>query len=478
MTTWSDRTTYQGKRVNQGTAQIMRAANKMVRTAHFGGETSDITMVQGGYNAGGVSASAGTHDGGGAFDLTPHNWRQRGKVFRILGVAAWHRPYLAHVWGEHIHAIVCGDGTASRGALAQVSAYYRGRSGLANNGADTDWRPTDLPILFRLDGDLRDRYARKACQLYDEPAATRQRQSVAVGDKITGVVAVVNVDGRYWFITADGKCGYEDNFAITPPDAAEPTPIPEPVPDPVPPVVTPPVPALTIWDNAHWNVASSKPGWFPIPWSKRGDTIGEVLAGLATSIVTVNETHFSYQTADILKHLGARYTHVSSPIGNDIFFDHTKWRQTRPYVEYDLRAQVRRAGVLHLTRIETGQPLTVVNTHFPYASPSLRTVAARNLVKLLKQVDAPIYLTGDFNNQSFADGTPHDLLRDAGYKFLRQQAKVVNGSKPEYPGKDQWLSDMATKTADIDLLSGVLTLTAPSLSDHRPIRARAQIDNN
>lgn len=473
MTRWSDRTTYQGKRINQGTAQIMRAANKMVRTATFGGERSDITMTQGSYNGGGVAASAGTHDGGGAFDLTAYNWRNRVKVFRLLGVAYWDRPTLRGVWSHHGHGIVCGDGTASAGAKRQVTSYYNGRNGLANNARDTGWRPADLPILFRLDGDLRDRYARKACHLYDEPAATGRRQSVEVGEKVTGIVAVVNVDGLFWFITADGKCGFEDNFSVTKPSDAEPTPIPEPTPQSTPAPV--PTPGPTAFDQAHWNVASSKPGWFPVPWGKRANEIGKVLSDLACSIVTVNETHFSYQTADILKALGPQFVHVSSPIGNDIFFDGTKYKQTRPYVEYDLKAQNRRAGVLHLTRIATGQPLTIVNTHFPYDSAALRTVAGKNLVKLLRNVDDPIILAGDLNNQAFTVNTPHALLRNAGFKFLREQAKVINGTKPEYPAQNRWLSDVATEVKDARLVGGVLTLTPSSLSDHRPIKARVQI---
>ena len=93
MTIWSARTTYQGRAINQGTKQILDALNKMVRTPAFGGEKSDITMAQGGYNRGGVAASAGTHDGGGAFDLTEFNWGNRVRALRILGCAAWHRPY-------------------------------------------------------------------------------------------------------------------------------------------------------------------------------------------------------------------------------------------------------------------------------------------------------------------------------------------------------------------------------------------------
>lgn len=237
-----------------------------------------------------------------------------------------------------------------------------------------------------------------------------------------------------------------------------------------------PTPTVTVFDHAHWNVASPKPGWFPYSWDSRKDAIGEQLKALSCSIVTTNETHYTYQTADILRHLGDHYRHVSSPIGNDLFFDDTKYDQTRAYKEYSLNAQVRFAGVLHLVRTQTGQPLTIVNTHFPYASASLRATAARNLVALLKTVDGPIILAGDFNNESFATGTPHYYLRRAGYDFMREQATITNGSKPEYPKKNQWLSDIATRQAGpAEITGGILTLTSPKLSDHRPLKARIEI---
>lgn len=230
-TTWSDRTTYQGKRINQGTAQILRAANKMLRTARFGSERENVTMVQGGYNAGGVAASAGTHDGGGAFDLTPWNWQNRVRVFRLLGVAYWDRPALRYVWAHHNHGIVCGDGTASAGAKAQVTAYLppRARNGLATNLPDPNWRPAGLPIYFHLDGDLRTRYCRTACHVYDSPSSVGKNLGpVPVGSELVPV-AVVRAAGNYWFITADGRCGFEGNFSTTPPGT---DPEPEPTPSP------------------------------------------------------------------------------------------------------------------------------------------------------------------------------------------------------------------------------------------------------
>ena len=50
-----------------------------------------LTIVQGCYNRGGVSASAGTHDLGGVVDLVPWDFENKVKVARELGAFAWHR---------------------------------------------------------------------------------------------------------------------------------------------------------------------------------------------------------------------------------------------------------------------------------------------------------------------------------------------------------------------------------------------------
>lgn len=241
MTDWSDRTTYQGKAVNAGTKALMRAANALVRSSHFGGETSDITMVQGGYNAGGVAASAGTHDGGGAFDLTPFNIKNRIKVFRLLGVAIWDRPTISGLWAHHLHGIVAGDGTASAAAKAQVSEYLAGGDGLRGTAPDPNWRPHTLPIYFHMPTgtDLAVRYARYDCVMHDEPGGYGDRGALAKGAQVTPV-AIVKCAGIYWIINVDGKCVKAEHLTKTPPVVTEPTPDPvvvqevEPTPSPTP----------------------------------------------------------------------------------------------------------------------------------------------------------------------------------------------------------------------------------------------------
>jgi hypothetical protein len=97
----------------------------------------DLTVLQGSYNAGGVSQSAGTHDGGGAVDLAPYDWKNKVAALRRVGFAAWHREAIPGTWGEHIHAIAYGDRDLSPAAAAQIADYQNHLDGLAGNNYDT-----------------------------------------------------------------------------------------------------------------------------------------------------------------------------------------------------------------------------------------------------------------------------------------------------------------------------------------------------
>ena len=123
-----DRTTYDGHTVDWLTRAALEDTAKRLGY--------DLTVLQGSFNAGGVSASAGTHDGGGAVDLAPWDWQNKVRELRRTGFAAWHRPAIAGLWGEHIHCILMGDRLLSAGAKTQVAEYLRGENGLANHAAD------------------------------------------------------------------------------------------------------------------------------------------------------------------------------------------------------------------------------------------------------------------------------------------------------------------------------------------------------
>lgn len=128
MTRPYDLTTYDGKRVDR----LTRAA--LEDTAAALGY--DLTLTQGSYNAGGVSASAGTHDGGGVVDLAAWHADEKVAALRAHGFAAWHRHAIPGLWPEHVHAVLIGNRKLAPAAARQVTAYLNGRNGLADNGPD------------------------------------------------------------------------------------------------------------------------------------------------------------------------------------------------------------------------------------------------------------------------------------------------------------------------------------------------------
>lgn len=106
-----------------------------------------VVPAQGSYNKGGVAASGGTHDGGGAIDCSVRglSTSQRNALVRALkdaGFAAWYREPLPGVWGAHIHAIATGDKELAVGARAQVLSFDAGKDGLRGNRPDPTYRPS------------------------------------------------------------------------------------------------------------------------------------------------------------------------------------------------------------------------------------------------------------------------------------------------------------------------------------------------
>jgi hypothetical protein len=98
-------------------------------------------VTQGSYNEGGVAASAGTHDGGGALDISVGGASTNDKeimikALRMAGFAAWNRFPPAFVY--HIHAIAIGDKELAPIAAGQVKDYFLHKDGLAGDGNDPD----------------------------------------------------------------------------------------------------------------------------------------------------------------------------------------------------------------------------------------------------------------------------------------------------------------------------------------------------
>jgi len=132
-------TTWRGVTLDQRTADMISEVDGLL---------PDVPMYpsQGSYS-GSTSASAGTHDGGGAIDmkavdLSSDQRNRLVKTMRMVGFAAWLRTPSQSNWPYHIHGIaVQPGGKGDRGVLAapahdQVVDYYEGRNGLASNAPD------------------------------------------------------------------------------------------------------------------------------------------------------------------------------------------------------------------------------------------------------------------------------------------------------------------------------------------------------
>lgn len=123
--------TYHSKTLNTRTKAMLVEAERL-----YGAQ---VTLTQGSYNPGGVDASAGTHDGGGAMDISVLNISSANRTklltaLRKVGFAAWLRTPPS--FDYHIHAMAVSDPDLSSGAQHQTGDYYLGMNGLAGRGAD------------------------------------------------------------------------------------------------------------------------------------------------------------------------------------------------------------------------------------------------------------------------------------------------------------------------------------------------------
>lgn len=130
--------------LNRRTLAMLDQAQRLYREQ---GGLIDLrqAITQGSYNPGGVTASFGTHDGGGAVDLSVRDYRDWSilhneiepliEALRIAGFAAWLRD-TGELYANspiHIHAIAVGDADLSPAARRQIDGregYLRGFNGL------------------------------------------------------------------------------------------------------------------------------------------------------------------------------------------------------------------------------------------------------------------------------------------------------------------------------------------------------------
>ncbi|MDI1464005.1 peptidoglycan-binding domain-containing protein [Catellatospora sp. KI3] len=125
--------TFRGVPVNARTKAMVLEAERLLGF--------QLAFDQGSYSPGNDPTSAGTHDGGGALDVSVAGMTaaQRTTVARRLrqvGFAAWVRTPAQGDWPYHIHAIALADTDLSTPARNQAGDYYLGLNGLANRAPD------------------------------------------------------------------------------------------------------------------------------------------------------------------------------------------------------------------------------------------------------------------------------------------------------------------------------------------------------
>lgn len=129
-----------GERVSTGGVVVNTRTRSMLAEAErlFG---RAFVLEQGSYNPGGDPTSAGTHDGGGAVDIsvagmTAADRTAAARALRRVGFAAWVRSPAQGDWPWHVHAVAISDTDLSAQAQHQVGDYYLGLDGLAARGPD------------------------------------------------------------------------------------------------------------------------------------------------------------------------------------------------------------------------------------------------------------------------------------------------------------------------------------------------------
>lgn len=128
--------TFRGVKVNVRTRVMIERAESYMKQM---GINSKLSFSQGSYNTS-VSASAGTHDGGGALDIRINGFSSATadnvvKALRMAGFAGWRRG-VNDSFPPHIHAIAMGDARATQVAKNQVAEYRRGGDGLVGSRGD------------------------------------------------------------------------------------------------------------------------------------------------------------------------------------------------------------------------------------------------------------------------------------------------------------------------------------------------------
>lgn len=186
------RVVFEGFRMDARTRDMLVAAREIC--------WAPLTITQGAYNDS-VSASGGTHDGGGVLDIRAANLTSAQRTeavasLRKIGFAAWLRTPSQSDWPYHIHCVAVGCPDLSGAAKSQVTDYKNNRNGLASKGRD-DGPRTWVTVTWEY---------RKA-----HPLPPKDGLTVALANEILAAVKKLQADFDAQQVTDTGRFNQEVN---------------------------------------------------------------------------------------------------------------------------------------------------------------------------------------------------------------------------------------------------------------------------
>lgn len=242
---------------------------------------------------------------------------------------------------------------------------------------------------------------------------------------------------------------------------------------------TPSPGTVTVFDVSFW--AQARERWYT-PWAPRAaDIIREIRGaedGSEASVWGFTEVYEQAQVDTLTEAFAPwDFVRVAGRAGLEFWYNDEKWDEERPPKSYPSGVQDRWALVTHLTRKTTGQHVAFVTFHGPITYDSAKTAYGQWLVRLLGQIDGPILLMGDAN-RSAEDRSPRKEIRSAGFRDMRDQARITNSGADEFPSKGWNLSDIWTDLNDVHkdtIVGGQIDLTTAKPSDHRRLEATVKV---
>jgi hypothetical protein len=211
------RTTYKSPSgsiaVDSLTKQVLTVVNQLLRLPQFGGETENMTGLQGSYRPY-TKYSGTTHTGCAAVDLTAYNWRNRLILFDLCGIDAFHRLTSDGDWPEHMHLALRGMGCAASSLKGQNAEVKQGGDGLVGSKPDRDRHLRSLlwPLAV-YNGRTGKLKSTTNTNLRTGPSYERDIIRPAMKGTVVNAIMEVNFDGNRWFVTDLGEWGFSGKWS-------------------------------------------------------------------------------------------------------------------------------------------------------------------------------------------------------------------------------------------------------------------------